>query len=275
MDLRAIESGLRKLVESQLLRPFHLNRPEDRVLQGMVEAMKAGAKTDSTGHAVAPNAFAVLVAPGTLANWKAQLSDTALLDALREVAGQTGLRFAVPPSVSLREDPIPSGRAAFHIMASFEAPLGTETQDVWARTPSVLPPAQQTTVPEHCFLIVEGARQFELSEPVVNVGRRLDNHLVIEDQRVSRQHAQLRAIGGHFVLFDLNSSGGSFVNGRRTSQCILQAGDVISLAGVTLIYAEDSSVAIEQTSKTPAYHAGGDRPTMAAHRPDPSGKATE
>jgi pSer/pThr/pTyr-binding forkhead associated (FHA) protein len=42
------------------------------------------------------------------------------------------------------------------------------------------------------------------------------------------------------VLFDLNSTGGSFVNGQRTSQTVLYPGDVISLAGVALIFGQDN-----------------------------------
>jgi len=79
-----------------------------------------------------------------------------------------------------------------------------------------------------------------LNEAVVNIGRRLENQLVIDDPRVSRNHAQLRAIKGRFVLFDLNSTGGTFVNGQRTSQTVLYPGDVISLAGVALIFGQDN-----------------------------------
>ena len=79
-----------------------------------------------------------------------------------------------------------------------------------------------------------------LTEPVVNIGRRLENQLVIDDPRVSRNHAQLRAIKGRFVLFDLNATGGTFVNGQRTSQTVLYPGDVISLAGVALIFGQDN-----------------------------------
>jgi pSer/pThr/pTyr-binding forkhead associated (FHA) protein len=68
----------------------------------------------------------------------------------------------------------------------------------------------------------------------------LENQLVIDDPRVSRNHAQLRAIKGRFVLFDLNSTGGTFVNGQRTSQTVLYPGDVISLAGVALIFGQDN-----------------------------------
>jgi pSer/pThr/pTyr-binding forkhead associated (FHA) protein len=41
------------------------------------------------------------------------------------------------------------------------------------------------------------------------------------------------------MLFDLNSSGGTFVNGQRIDQSILYPGDVVSLAGVTLIFGQD------------------------------------
>jgi len=95
-------------------------------------------------------------------------------------------------------------------------------------------------IPENAFLIVEGVKVHPLNESVVNVGRRLENQLVIDDPRVSRNHAQLRAIKGRFVLFDLNSTGGTFVNGQRTSQTVLYPGDVISLAGVALIFGQDS-----------------------------------
>ena len=95
-------------------------------------------------------------------------------------------------------------------------------------------------IPENAFLIVEGVKVHPLTESVVNIGRRLENQLVIDDPRVSRNHAQLRAIKGRFVLFDLNSTGGTFVNGQRTSQTVLYPGDVISLAGVALIFGQDN-----------------------------------
>jgi pSer/pThr/pTyr-binding forkhead associated (FHA) protein len=84
------------------------------------------------------------------------------------------------------------------------------------------------TIPEEAFLIIDGVKVFPLSESVVNIGRRLDNHLVIDDVRVSRCHAQLRAINSRYVIFDLNSSGGTFINGRKMTQAVLYPGDVIT-----------------------------------------------
>ena len=99
---------------------------------------------------------------------------------------------------------------------------------------------ESDNIPENAFLIIEGVKVHPLNEAVVNIGRRLENQLVIDDPRVSRNHAQLRAIKGRFVLFDLNSTGGTFVNGQRTSQTVLYPGDVISLAGVALIFGQDN-----------------------------------
>ncbi|HEY2981795.1 MAG TPA: FHA domain-containing protein [Anaerolineales bacterium] len=95
-----------------------------------------------------------------------------------------------------------------------------------------------TTIPEEAFLIIDSVKVFPLTESVINIGRRLGNTLVIDDNRVSRAHAQLRAINGRYVLFDLDSSGGTFINGRKTTQAIVYPGDVISLAGVDLIYGQ-------------------------------------
>ena len=94
------------------------------------------------------------------------------------------------------------------------------------------------TVPEDAFVIVDGIRVIPLTQPIVNIGRRVENTLVIDDPRVSRTHAQLRAINGRYIIFDLNSTGGTFINGERVTQSILYPGDVISLAGADLIYGQ-------------------------------------
>ena len=93
-------------------------------------------------------------------------------------------------------------------------------------------------IPEEAFLIIEGVKVFPLTQAIINIGRRLENTLVIDDPRVSRKHAQLRAINGRYVLIDLDSTGGILVNGRRTTQSVIYPGDVISLAGVEMIYGQ-------------------------------------
>ena len=68
------------------------------------------------------------------------------------------------------------------------------------------------------FFIVGGTKIFTIEENIINIGRQLDNDLVINQPRISRKHAQVRQIKGRHMLFDLNSSGGTFVNNKRINR---------------------------------------------------------
>ena len=94
-------------------------------------------------------------------------------------------------------------------------------------------------IPLNAFFVIDGVKIYPLIRAVINIGRRLENDLVIDDPRVSRNHAQLRAVEGNYVLFDLNSTGGTFVNGSRISETIIYPNDSISLGGVILTYYQD------------------------------------
>jgi pSer/pThr/pTyr-binding forkhead associated (FHA) protein len=94
-------------------------------------------------------------------------------------------------------------------------------------------------IPSNAFFVVDGVKFYPLARAVINIGRRLENDLVIDDPRVSRNHAQLRAVDGHYVLFDISSTGGTFVNGNRVSETIIYPNDSISLGGVILTYYQD------------------------------------
>jgi pSer/pThr/pTyr-binding forkhead associated (FHA) protein len=95
-------------------------------------------------------------------------------------------------------------------------------------------------IPEESFLILEGRNLFPLKESMITIGRRYENSLVLNDPRVSRVHAQLRVLNGRFVLFDLKSRGGTFVNGKRVEHSLIYDGDIISLAGVELVFRQNN-----------------------------------
>jgi len=92
------------------------------------------------------------------------------------------------------------------------------------------------------YLILEDESLFELISPVTNIGRNSTNHLILNDLRVSRTHAQIRSVGDDYIIFDIGSSGGTYINGERISQRKLKPGDVISLAGIKLIFSEEQSL---------------------------------
>src|SRR5689334_3532114 len=94
-------------------------------------------------------------------------------------------------------------------------------------------------IPLNAFFVIDGVKIYPLVRSVINIGRRLENDLVIDDPRVSRNHAQLRAVEGNYVIFDRNSTGGTFVNGSRVSETIIYPNDSISLGGIILTYYQD------------------------------------
>jgi pSer/pThr/pTyr-binding forkhead associated (FHA) protein len=105
------------------------------------------------------------------------------------------------------------------------------------------------TIPVGAFLVVDGVQIVPLTQAVMSIGRAPENDLVINDQRVSRQHAQLRAVDGRFVIFDLDSTGGTILNGQPVVQHFLTPGDVILLAGVPLVYGQEGQAGSDFTKE--------------------------
>lgn len=71
---------------------------------------------------------------------------------------------------------------------------------------------------------------FPVEGDIITIGRESENQIVINDAEVSRKHSQLILQGGKYILSDLGSTNGTFVNGQRlTGQHILQPGEIISL----------------------------------------------
>jgi len=156
------------------------------------------------------------------------------------LAAQAGLALDVTPVVHVLPDD-EMGPHEVHVearwmpekAAAVERTREMEASEVEDETAATMAPQGRP------FLILEGRRHVNLLQPVVSIGRALDNDIIIEDPRVSRHHAQLRHRYGRYVLYDLGSSGGTTINGYPVEECVLHSGDVISFAGVQAIYGED------------------------------------
>jgi hypothetical protein len=75
----------------------------------------------------------------------------------------------------------------------------------------------------------------EMTKDVVTLGRDVSNDIVINDAEVSRNHARLTAQSGSYLMEDLASTNGTFVNGQRLiGPKLLTPGDVIGL-GETVV----------------------------------------
>ena len=71
----------------------------------------------------------------------------------------------------------------------------------------------------------------ELVQAHVTIGRSGSCHLVLGDDTVSRRHAELFIDDGRWILRDLGSSNGTWVNGRRVVEAEVRPGDVVHLGG--------------------------------------------
>ena len=81
---------------------------------------------------------------------------------------------------------------------------------------------------------------FQLPEGAsLTIGRREDNDVVIEDPAVSGHHAKIESLGERFVLIDLQSKNGSFVNEQLVNSHWLRNGDMINIGDHSLIFIED------------------------------------
>ena len=69
-------------------------------------------------------------------------------------------------------------------------------------------------------------------------GRGVGNDMIVEDPCVSTRHAKIRLEGGRYVLYDLGSLNGTWLNGQRISRIVLMDGDVIGVGTTELRFKE-------------------------------------
>ncbi|MDP1819965.1 MAG: BTAD domain-containing putative transcriptional regulator [Acidimicrobiales bacterium] len=79
-----------------------------------------------------------------------------------------------------------------------------------------------------------GGELLALVEAVTTIGRSADRHVVIEGDKVSRSHAEIRVAGGEHVLVDQGSTNGTTVNGERIVRARLADGDEIGIGPARL-----------------------------------------
>ena len=73
----------------------------------------------------------------------------------------------------------------------------------------------------------------------LSIGRDASNNVVLNDNMVSRHHAQLIIMdNGQVMIKDLGSSNGTFVNGKKIAETYLNAGDVVKCGGTFVNWAQ-------------------------------------
>ncbi len=125
---------------------------------------------------------------------------------------------------------------------------------------STLPPLEDKetsvlSIPvKHLIIVYDGANQsgamFRLQDPIVTIGRDLNNDILINDPEVSRYHLRIRMLKQGCSVEDLGSSNGTMVNGERIhAPTILNPDDEITIGTTVVIqYIQRPIVDIENAS---------------------------
>ncbi len=103
--------------------------------------------------------------------------------------------------------------------------------------------------------------EFPLGE-LTTLGRHPSNTVRLVDREVSKEHATIERMGRDFILRDLGSSNGTFVNGRRVAELRLRDGDEISLGTSKLVFHSGEPA----TASAPPVAGPGVSPGKAAPR---------
>ncbi|MBI2092162.1 MAG: FHA domain-containing protein [Deltaproteobacteria bacterium] len=106
-----------------------------------------------------------------------------------------------------------------------------------SKTPHVLPETHSDITKKTALtgearvIIIEGehsGQEYKLKKETT-IGRANTNTIVIKDAKVSRQHSVIKQAGNGFVVLDLNSSNGVYVNHERIKEHALGDGDQIQI----------------------------------------------
>jgi hypothetical protein len=232
-------TGLERLLERLLERPsarLFGTRLQPIQIQRRIERAMERERRPGAERPRVPDRYDVHLEPDDLAGLGDPIDEVAadLADAALLFARSHGYTLAARPTVALIADSRVAGgdvRVAPRFAAE-EAAVGA--------------PADATMIFEVPALRAPSAmlraigrdgdeREIRIDGTQLTIGRAADNGLAIDDSRISRHHARLRARHGMLILTDLDSTNGVRVNGVRVAEVALGVGDRIEIGDTVLV----------------------------------------
>jgi hypothetical protein len=217
----AVEGSLRRVFPTTI-QPVQLAKSAARAME---EAQVIGLR-----GAEVPNSYRLRLASADLARFADYRGTLAreLSHYLVDYARERGLRPIAEPRVELLEDAsvrvgsvraearyldLPPARAT-EVQAALEGTRRLRLADL-----DNARPRKPTAIAPALWLTDRFGLRFALDPPmgVVRVGRATDNEVAIDNQCVSRYHAQLRWVQSNWLVYDLDSTNGSFVDDQRVA----------------------------------------------------------
>lgn len=125
------------------------------------------------------------------------------------------------------------------------------------------PPSPGAPLPEQNVFLIVNRQMIPIERTVFRLGRQLENDIVFHEEFVSRFHAEIRFESNTFVVCDNESTGGTFVNGRKIDRCVLNSGDLISIGTIQIMFVNNNARLMDRARGT----------TQSLHDADAKAKA--
>jgi pSer/pThr/pTyr-binding forkhead associated (FHA) protein len=107
----------------------------------------------------------------------------------------------------------------------------------------------KTQIPRETILVIDKSEVFVIQKPVTKIGRATSNDLILTQMQVSRKHAEIHYRQDGFEIYDIGSTGGTYVNGKKMERGKLSKGDVIEIADVLLVFGHDELYSSNSSSE--------------------------
>lgn len=104
-------------------------------------------------------------------------------------------------------------------------------------------------------------KEVQLSKDRTSLGRRPYNDIVIDNLAVSGEHAVLQMSGVEVYVEDLNSTNGTYVNGKAVKKQLLQHADVVEIGKYKISFVIENGATAEKSAATATAPVAGTVPT--------------
>lgn len=229
---------MENIVEGSVQRLFRSPVQPAEIARRLERAMESQ-QTISVDRVIVPSFYRAFLNPEDFKSFEPiqESLEREMANYLGELAQERGFALLEHPFVDVAPDPAVS-RRGIQVVAEMSAGggAGGGTVDSTQVISTGATPAGRGQPTARLVLDTQdGPHVFPLETNLITVGRGLNNDLIVEDPRVSRQHAQIRYKSRRYFIGDTGSTNGTYVNGTAvTTDQVLHDGDTVSFGGLEM-----------------------------------------